>query len=379
MAIDRKEIVDKVFFGIGTVGYGTIAPSHFAYDANFKPFEKPDPEGAKKLVAEVGKGPLSFELLVSAGDPFQVQLASFFQAQLKKADIDVEIKQLEFAQILKLQTDKAFPGMTQIGWSGRIDPDPNIVRLRRDAAADQRLELLEPRGRQAAGRAARRGRRGEAQGDAAQGRADLRRSTIRPASGTASGVAQLLTSNRVSGLEPYPDQIIRFQYAHAGESPSELDASRAPMTEYIVRRIVLMVPVAFLVTIIIFVLVRMAPGDPVLAYAGEERDPEQLAGSGGRSGWTSRCRSSTCSGSGGRPRATSAARSGPASRSREAILERLGATLELGLAAVLLSSSDLAGGRDDLGAQAQLLDRHPGDRASRSAASRCRTSSSGWC
>src|SRR6266542_739753 len=49
------------------------------------------------------------------------------------------------------------------------------------------------------------------------------------------------------------------------------------MTEYITRRIVLMVPVAFLVTIIIFLLIRLAPGDPVLVYAGEERDPEQLA------------------------------------------------------------------------------------------------------
>jgi len=37
-----------------------------------------------------------------------------------------------------------------------------------------------------------------------------------------------------------------------------------------------MVPVAFLVTIIVFGLMRMAPGDPVLVYAGEERDPESL-------------------------------------------------------------------------------------------------------
>jgi len=42
------------------------------------------------------------------------------------------------------------------------------------------------------------------------------------------------------------------------------------------RRLVLMVPVAFLVTIIAFSLLRLAPGDPVLAYAGEERDPASL-------------------------------------------------------------------------------------------------------
>ena len=54
--IDRQELLDKAFFGIGVVGYGTIAPAHFAYDANFKPFEKADPDGAKALVQAVGKG-----------------------------------------------------------------------------------------------------------------------------------------------------------------------------------------------------------------------------------------------------------------------------------------------------------------------------------
>jgi peptide/nickel transport system permease protein len=37
-----------------------------------------------------------------------------------------------------------------------------------------------------------------------------------------------------------------------------------------------MVPVAFLVTIIAFGLLRLAPGDPVLAFSGEVRDPEIL-------------------------------------------------------------------------------------------------------
>lgn len=49
------------------------------------------------------------------------------------------------------------------------------------------------------------------------------------------------------------------------------------MGRYILRRLALMVPVAFLVTVIVFVLLRLTPGDPVLTYAGEERDPESLA------------------------------------------------------------------------------------------------------
>jgi peptide/nickel transport system permease protein len=48
------------------------------------------------------------------------------------------------------------------------------------------------------------------------------------------------------------------------------------VTRYVVRRIVLMLPVAFLVTLIAFGLLRLAPGEPVLAYAGEVRDPDTL-------------------------------------------------------------------------------------------------------
>jgi len=48
------------------------------------------------------------------------------------------------------------------------------------------------------------------------------------------------------------------------------------VTKYILRRLLLMIPVGLLVTIIIFVLIRMAPGDPVLTYAGEEKDPATI-------------------------------------------------------------------------------------------------------
>src|SRR5205823_1263470 len=60
-AMDRNELLNKgPAQGVGVVAYGPIAPSHFAYDASFKPFEKPDVAKAKQLVADVGKGPLKF-------------------------------------------------------------------------------------------------------------------------------------------------------------------------------------------------------------------------------------------------------------------------------------------------------------------------------
>src|SRR5438270_3013320 len=210
MAIDRQEILDKVYFGIGSVGYGTIAPSHFAYDASFKPFEKPDPEGAKRLVQEVGKGPLSFELLISSGDPLLVQRAQLIQAQLKKADIDAQISQLEFAQVLKAQSDHTFSGMTDIGWSGRIDPDGNTYdqlytgRPNNDSSySNPDVDTLLDQ---------QRGTSDEAQRRDALRKAEQIYAVDDPARAWYRfGVAQIAAASAVQGLEVYPDQIIRFQ------------------------------------------------------------------------------------------------------------------------------------------------------------------------
>jgi peptide/nickel transport system permease protein len=49
------------------------------------------------------------------------------------------------------------------------------------------------------------------------------------------------------------------------------------MTHYIIRRVIIMVPVALLVTVILFLLIRRTPGDPVLVRLGEEATPENRA------------------------------------------------------------------------------------------------------
>jgi peptide/nickel transport system substrate-binding protein len=212
MAIDRNELLQKAFFGVGAVGYGTIAPPHFAFDPAFKPHEKADAEGARKLVVEVGKGPLSFEFLVSSGDPATLQQAQLLQAQLGKAEIKAEIKQLEFAQILELQSQKSFPGMTFVGWSGRIDPDANTYdhiytgRPFNDSSySNKEVDRLLDEQRTLTDEAKRRELLRKAEQIYVVD--DPARVWFR------FGVAQLITTKKVSGLEPYPDQIVRFQYA----------------------------------------------------------------------------------------------------------------------------------------------------------------------
>ena len=49
------------------------------------------------------------------------------------------------------------------------------------------------------------------------------------------------------------------------------------MVSFILRRLVIAIPTIILISIFVFALQKLLPGDPVLAMAGEERDPEVLA------------------------------------------------------------------------------------------------------
>src|ERR1700704_5677428 len=49
------------------------------------------------------------------------------------------------------------------------------------------------------------------------------------------------------------------------------------MTAFLLRRLALILPTLFFVSILIFGLQQLLPGDPALALAGEERDPNVIA------------------------------------------------------------------------------------------------------
>jgi peptide/nickel transport system permease protein len=109
------------------------------------------------------------------------------------------------------------------------------------------------------------------------------------------------------------------------------------VTQYILRRLLLMLPVALLVTIVVFALIRLSPGDPLVIYAGEERDPVALAALRVEYGLDRSIPEQYVSW------ITHAVQGdlGRSLRTRqpvlESIVERLPATLELGIAALLLS------------------------------------------
>jgi peptide/nickel transport system substrate-binding protein len=217
MAIDRDEILKSgPAQGVGLVGWGPISPAHFAWDANFKPWPKADIEGAKKLVADVGKGPLKFELLVSSGDPAILQLAQLIQAQLAKAGITADIKTQLFNDIVTLQQNHKHLGMTLIGWSGRLDPDGNTYDFvvtgtpNNDSSySNKKVDDLMKAQR--------------AESDPAKRKAMLLEAQQIYVVDDPSrvwygfGVSPLITVKSLTGMESYPDRIPRFHAAQLGK------------------------------------------------------------------------------------------------------------------------------------------------------------------
>ncbi len=109
------------------------------------------------------------------------------------------------------------------------------------------------------------------------------------------------------------------------------------MTGYIIRRLLLIIPVLLLVSLTIFVLIRLTPGDPVLVMLGEERTEQAYQEQRAKLGldqpipvqyflWLGRA----IQGDLGRSVRDNAPVLGD-------IFERLPATLELGLAALIIS------------------------------------------
>src|SRR5690242_11173878 len=109
------------------------------------------------------------------------------------------------------------------------------------------------------------------------------------------------------------------------------------MTAYVIRRILLMIPVALLVSVIIFTLLRLTPGDPVRTMLGEEHDPAVIAAVRHEYGLDQPLPVQYFAWLGHLVRGDLGRSIRTHQPVREAILERLPATLELGATALCLS------------------------------------------
>ena len=115
MAIDREEIINGVYDGIGTPATGPLAPSVFGYDENAEGLEY-DPEAAKELLAEAGYEDGFSTTLWTNDSQERIDMATVVQAQLAEFGIDVEIEVLEWGAYLE-QTANGEHDMFILGWT----------------------------------------------------------------------------------------------------------------------------------------------------------------------------------------------------------------------------------------------------------------------
>lgn len=123
LAIDRDVINQVVFEGVYAPGNQPFPPSSPWYDASL-PVPARDVEKAKALLAEAGVDRIAVEIQ-SPNNPVQQQLMQVIQSMAAEAGIDISIRATEFASMLQEQTAGNYQA-TQVGWSGRTDPDGNI-------------------------------------------------------------------------------------------------------------------------------------------------------------------------------------------------------------------------------------------------------------
>ncbi len=124
LSIDRAALNQVVFEGAFAPGNQPFSPASPWYNADL-PVPERDVEAAKTLLADAGFADgVTIEVQVP-NNPVQTQVMQVVQAMAAEAGITIELAAKEFATLLADQSAGEFTA-SQIGWSGRVDPDGNI-------------------------------------------------------------------------------------------------------------------------------------------------------------------------------------------------------------------------------------------------------------
>ncbi|SDN94858.1 peptide/nickel transport system substrate-binding protein [Paenibacillus sp. yr247] len=142
LMIDREALIKVALSGAGTPAHSPFAPSHFSYGDSDK-YEKPNLAKAKELLKKAGK-PDGFSFSLKIGTtPTNQQVGEMVQNMLKPAGITVTLDKVEFGTMLD-QAKKGNHESTQLGWSGRPDPDQNIYDFAFTGASNNYSQYSNP-------------------------------------------------------------------------------------------------------------------------------------------------------------------------------------------------------------------------------------------
>ncbi len=139
--INKKAIVDQIYYGMGQVAKNSIPPNMWSYNDDIKDYQY-NPDIAKKLLSEArffdklkesnqSKITLWSMPVARPYNPNGIKVGEAIQADLKKIGIDVELVSFEWGAYLKKQrTQPPEMDLFQLGWTGdNGDPDNFFVVL----------------------------------------------------------------------------------------------------------------------------------------------------------------------------------------------------------------------------------------------------------
>ncbi len=255
----------SIFNGLNTVACTPISPkSEFTSDAA-QVCPPHDPAKAKQLLSEAGVTTPYKVTMITSNNPDSLRLAQALQAMVKEGGFELVIKPVEYASLLD-QQDRGDFELLQLGWSGRVDPDANIFNFVGTDGQPERGRLQQPRAsdklltdaRQSTDQAERMKLYGQVVTKLQQDDPLIYLYRQR----NLTGVSQ-----EGLGRPGLPGR----RHPHGLRRVRQVGRSR-----YLLGRLWQSLVTLLLATIVVFLGVRALPGDPALALAGEDRDPESL-------------------------------------------------------------------------------------------------------
>ncbi len=123
-SLNRKAILDGIYFGIGELANGPITQASWAYNAALKPIDE-DLKKAKDLLTAAGHpNGIAFDLLITA-DETNTPLSEMLKSQWARVGLNVNLVPRTPEQATTEYRDQKFPFFL-VGFSGRADPDLTI-------------------------------------------------------------------------------------------------------------------------------------------------------------------------------------------------------------------------------------------------------------